>query len=248
MIPIFICDPKQQQLEKITKIISDYILMENLDMKVVISTRNPHEILAYIKENRVTGLYFLDVQLGADITGIELATNIRQYDKRAALAFITSDIYSLHLTFKYSIEAMKYIEKDGISMVAEIIECIQLAKERLLDDDTKRFIFRQGDKLFSEQYDDIMFFETVIGQKNKLRMVGRSREIEFYSSLAKIEKQLSHDSFYRFTGSVLINLDNIEVVRVGKREVEMKNGSICEGVAKKMEKLAEIMEIEVRLD
>ena len=217
-------------------------------MKVTISTHDPHEILDYIKENRVTGLYFLDVHLGTDITGIELAAKIRQYDKRAALAFITSDIDSLHLTFKYSIEAMKYIEKDGVSMLDEIIECIQLAKERLLDDDTRRFIFRQGDKLFSEKYDDIMFFETVVGEKNRLRMVGKNREIQFYGSLAKIERQLSHDRFYRFTGSVLINLDNIEVVRVGKREVEMKNGNICEGVARKMEKLAEIMEIEVRMD
>ena len=242
VIPIFICEAKQQQLEKITKFISDYILMENLDMKVAISTRNPHEILDYIKKNRVTGLYFLDVQLETNITGIQLASKIRQHDKRAALAFITSDIDSLHLIFKYSTEAMKYIEKDGASMLREIKECIQLAEERLLNDDTKRFIFRQGDKLFSEKYDDIMLFETIVGQKNRLRMIGRNREIKFYGSLAKIEKQLNHNSFYRFTGSVLINLDNIEMVRLRKREVEMKNGYICEGVAKKMEKLATLIE------
>ena len=214
--------------------------MENLDMKVAISTRDPYEILDYVKKNCVTGLYFLDVQLAANITGIQLAAKIRKYDKRAALAFITSDIDSLHLTFKYGIEAMKYIEKDSASMLNEIKECIKLANERLSEDDTKRFVFRQGDKQFSEKYDDIMLFETVAGEKNRLRMVGRNRKIELYGSLAKIEKQLNHDSFYRFTGSVLINLDNIEVIRLSEREVEMENGYICEGVAKKMRSLLEL--------
>ena len=237
MIPIFICEDKKKQLEAISKIISNYVMIEDLEMQIVLTSHDPHEILNYIKENSVTGLYFLDVHLETDITGIELAAEIRKYDKRAALVFVTSDKDSLHLTFKYAVEPMKYIDKNNPDMKQEILDCINLAKERLLEDTTRQFVFKKGEKIISERYEDIMFFETVAGVKNSLEIVTKNRNMKFYDSLTKVEKKINHKNFYRFTGSVLLNFANIKEIRVDKREVEMKNGDICEGAPRRMVKL-----------
>ena len=243
MIPIFICEDQKHQLEVMKKIIHYYVMRGGLEMKITLASHNPYEILDYIKENRVTGLYFLDVHLETDITGIELAAEIRKYDKRAALVFVTTDKDSLHLTFKYAVEPMKYIEKNNPDMKQEISDCINLAKERLLEDVTRQFVFKKEGKIISERFEDIMFFETVTGEKNLLEIVSKNRNVEFYSSLKKVEKKIDHKNFFRFTGSVLLNLANIKEIRINKREVVMKNGDICEGTSRNMIKLGNRLEV-----
>ena len=73
-----------------------------------------------------------------------------------------------------------------------------------------------------------------------LRLETTNQSIMFYDSLAKVEEQLNRSSFYRSTRSVLINLDNIVAVDIGERKIEMANGAVCEGVAKKMSALVEM--------
>lgn len=38
-------------------------MIENLDMDVSLSTGNPEDILSYLDNNSVSGLYFLDIDL-----------------------------------------------------------------------------------------------------------------------------------------------------------------------------------------
>lgn len=45
MIDIYICEDNQKQLHLFEKYISNLILIENLDMKIVQATSDPHEVL-----------------------------------------------------------------------------------------------------------------------------------------------------------------------------------------------------------
>jgi len=242
MIPIFICedDAKQQiEIEDIVKnYVEDYELDE--DFKVELVTEDPYDILNHIEENTVNGLYFLDIHLETDITGIELAAKIRKYDKRAALVFITSDSESLGLTFRYAVEAMGYIEKGDSEMKEEIENCIRLAKERLVDDTTKSFIFKSDRNYISERYADIMFFGIDKEVPNRIEIFGKNGVNNFWGSLAKIEKQLEGESFHRLTGSLLINLDNVKEISQKTNEVTMVNGMILKAHKRKIAGLVKV--------
>lgn len=48
MIDIYICEDNQKQLHLFEKYISNLILIENLDMKIVQATSDPHEVLKKI--------------------------------------------------------------------------------------------------------------------------------------------------------------------------------------------------------
>jgi len=241
MLEIFICEDQKKQREDITEFIKNYIMIEKLDMKVTLSTAKPESVLDYVKSNTVTGLYFLDVELKAEMTGIELASYIRKYDKRGVIVFITAHPQYVSITFEYGVEAMDYITKGNLDVMKnKIIKCIHLANDRLLVGDEERSIFqiKSGERLISEPYDKIMFFEISEKQKNKITMHATTRQVEFYSSLSEIEK-LSI-KFFPCHRSCLVNIDNIVDINVKNREIKMSNGQTCEASTRGIKSLLKV--------
>lgn len=227
MIGVFICEDRDEQRDKITKIIGNYILMEDLAMKVMFATPRPHELIKQIEENKVVdGLYFLGIDLAADITGIELAAKIRKHDKRGMIAFVTSDRNSIKLIFKHRVEAINYIDKENVEhMEREIKECIDLAQERLVENKEKRFLFKIDGKISSTAYSEILYFEKSSINKNKTMMVTTKGLFEFYKTLKEIESV--HQSFYRIGGSYVINMDNVKTFVKNECKVVMVNDLEC---------------------
>ena len=227
MINIFICEDQDKQRSRMMRVINDYVMMENLDMELSLSVANPYDLLEYVKENSVSqGLYFLDIHLDADLTGIELAVKIRKYDKRGMIIFVTSDKDLIKLTYKYHVEAIGYIDKEDIKdMEKEVKECIHLAQERLALNKEKMFVFRIDDKVFSESYSNILYFEKSLNNKNKVLMITKNGSFEFYMTLKEIAKV--HESFYRVGGSYVFNMDNIQSITINEGKVVMINGLDC---------------------
>lgn len=63
MLKIFVCEDNDQQRKRITEIVENIIIIENLDMELALSTEKPEAVLDFIKGNDVSGMYFLDVDL-----------------------------------------------------------------------------------------------------------------------------------------------------------------------------------------
>ena len=227
MIVVFICEDQEQQRRRLQKVVNDYITMESLDMEVGLSIADPRELLKYIRGNDISqGLYFLDIDLRTDINGIELAAEIRKYDKRGMIVFVTADKESLKLTFKYYVEAIGYIVKDDIeSMEKEVKRCIDLACERLIENKEKMFLFQVGDRVLSRPYSEILYFEKSKKDRNKVRLVTKKGEFEFYQTLKGIESM--HGSFCRVGGSYVFNLDNVKSVVRSECKVIMVNDLVC---------------------
>ncbi|MNC38037.1 accessory protein regulator protein A [compost metagenome] len=228
MLEIFVCEDDPEQRKRLNSYIESYIMMENLDMKLVISTGRSQEIIDYLQNNRVTGLYFLDVDLQEEKSGIALGAEIRQYDSLGAIVFVTTHSELTYLTFTYKVEAMDYITKDKFTDIRQrVIECIDTANTRYLQNkynNIKKFQTKSGDKMISVDYNDILFFETS-PQLHKIILHAKNRQVEFYGKLKDI---LEMDSrFYRCHNSFVVNKDNIAEVDTKNREIRMINGEIC---------------------
>ena len=76
MLRVIICEDNEVHRDKLKQIVENTILREKLDLDVVLATESPEEIISYIKENRNTGIYLLDVDLKNDINGIKLGEKI----------------------------------------------------------------------------------------------------------------------------------------------------------------------------
>lgn len=229
MLKIFICEDNNDQRNKFTKLINDIILIEDFDMEVALSTINPTEIIAYLKNNEISGLYFLDVDLKCDMNGINLAEQIREYDPRGFIVFVTTHAEMSYLTFLYKVEAMDYIIKDNYNNIKERIhQCILNANTKYTSkatDNKKIFSIKSHDKIITIEFNKILFFETsnVI---HKIVIHAEDRQVEFYAKMKDIEDKLD-SRFCRCHRSYIVNKENIKEIDKTNRIIYMINNEEC---------------------
>ncbi|MDE6320036.1 MAG: response regulator, partial [Lachnospiraceae bacterium] len=131
MLDIFVCEDDAAQRKAVVQTIHNTVLMEELDMQLVLDTADPHELLALVKTSRNTGIYFLDIDLNCDMNGMKLAQQIRKFDPRCFIIFITSHSELSYMTFQYRVEAMDFVLKDNPAEAkVKIRECLLHAWER----------------------------------------------------------------------------------------------------------------------
>ncbi|MCB2362302.1 LytR/AlgR family response regulator transcription factor [Clostridium estertheticum] len=229
MLKVFICEDNIVQKEKIEKIIKDVILIENYDMELELSTHDPHEILNTIENNSISGLYFLDVDLHSDLNGITLAEEIRKYDPRGFIVFVTTHAEMSYLTFLYKVEAMDYIIKDNYNNIQQrISECIKNAHDKYKTkacELQKIFSIKVEDKIINIDFNEIIFFETS-PTIHKVILYCKNRQVEFYSKMKELEDKLD-DRFCRCHNSFIVNKDNVKEIDKKNHIAHMINGEEC---------------------
>lgn len=230
MLNIYICEDDPQQLSKIAQYVKDTIMIEYLDIKLAFMSSNPHSILDYVKKNDGVGLYFLDIDLNSDMTGLTLAQQLRKYDPRGFIVFITTHSEMSYMTFQYKVEAMDFILKDNMMSIGKgIHDCILDAYERyqsVLNNIQKTLTLKINDRKITIDYDQILFLETS-SNIHKVILHAMDQQIEFYGKLKVLEAQLDDAFFYRCHRSFLVNKKNIKEVNVANHIIHMINGETC---------------------
>jgi len=246
MIPVFICEDDPEQMKRLRKIVEDYIMIEDLDMRLFTSS-NPAEILDYVQKHEVrNGLYFLETNFSHSMNGITLASHIRKQDAFGSIVFVTNHPELMYLTFTYKIEAMDFIVKDRpTELVIRMQECIQLVHDRTLkvqnDQEKGHQHFYQvkiAGKIKLIPYDEIMFFETS-STPHMLVLHLIDNQLEFRGLIRDVAK---NDTFFRCHKSVVVNLSSIKSITISKREIELVNGTICPLSVKAMKELKTMMQ------
>ena len=90
MLDVYICEDEKEQLDLFSGYVSNTILIEDLDMRLALSTQDYHELLELFPPSGNTAVFFLDIDLKSDIDGLMLAQRIRQLQPRCFIVFITS--------------------------------------------------------------------------------------------------------------------------------------------------------------
>ena len=230
MLSIFICEKDLVQQARLGKIIQNYIMIEDLDMKLVLSTDNPTAILDYVRENsEMGGLYFLEVDLNHKMDGIALAVQIRELDPLGKIVFITNHGELAYSTFEHKIEALDYIIKDidlG-EMKSRIVQCVQIAHDRQLTNKKRSkhyFTIKAAGKTDIIPLREIMFFETSPA-RNRLLLHLENSKIHFRGIMKDVEKH--NPAFVRVHHAVVANKHSIKSIDAKKMQIEFVNGETC---------------------
>lgn len=229
MLNVFVCEDDAVQRRTILKIIQDTLLIEELDMQLVFDTGDPYALLEEVKASQNTGIYFLDIDLGADMNGMKLAQQIRLFDPRGFIIFITAHSELSYMTFQYRVEAMDFVLKDNPAEAkVKIRECLLNAMERhtLQTNKThKAYTIEAGGRKISVDYDEIFFFETS-SNIHKVILHAKDRQIEFSGTMKEVADTLG-DSFVRCHRSFLVNKSNIREIDAKNRIIYFTNGETC---------------------
>ena len=230
MLEIIICEDDDNQRKSIEAIIEGGIKKVELETRVALSTGNWKSIISFLEASKNTSfIYFLDVEIGEDINGIELGKKIREYDPKGYIIFVTSH-YELSLfTYKYKVQAMDYIIKDTKEvMAASFSNCIKEAindyKNMMLQE--KNYLqITQGKRILNINFEDIIFFETT-DNNHKIRLHSSQEEVEFFGRIKEIEKKVP-SYFFKVHRAYVINTQKIKEIDKEKLIVKMINGQDC---------------------
>ena len=226
MVSVFICEDDKKQRNMMEDVISKYLLMKEWDMKLVLSTANPQDVLDYLSANPNTlGVYFLDVDLNHKLNGIALASEIRKlHDVEGKIIFVTSHAEHAHLTFAYMVEALSYIVKGLTDVVPKIKECLDIASKHLLSNNNvaiKKYQVKVGEKIKMLPFEEIMFL-AASEKPHTIVLHLNDGQLTFRGSLS--EELGKSDDFFRCHRSYVVNINNIKSIDKKMSLLEMKNG------------------------
>ena len=244
ILSVFICEDDHVQRKKMEDIITTHAERKNYNIKIVLSTGNPTEIIVHLKENLTqNSLYILDVDLQHEINGISLAREIREHDFSGTIVFVTTHVELSHMTFKYRVEAMDYIIKAD-NMVTDVCECVDLAYNRYSSalSENEYLQVKSTVGLQRIPIDKIIYIEANHAVSNKLTLYTLNDRVEFRGTLKDIEAV--NPNFFRCNKSYIINTRNIKRVQRMQKvgEAEMKNGKIVPVGEPKIAALMKMME------
>lgn len=163
MLNIFVCEDNDVQRRNIVEIIQNTVLIEELDMQLVLDAGDPYVLLEKVRTSQSTGVYFLDIDLSSNMNGMKLAQQIRLYDPRGFIIFITAHSELSYMTFQYRVEAMDFVLKDNPAEAkVKIRECLLNAMERYTLQTNKThkvYTIQAGGRKISVDYNDIFFLK-----------------------------------------------------------------------------------------
>lgn len=253
MLTIFICEDNPRYLNLITKCVEEYIDFEDFDIEMGLSTSDPDKIIKLIKQHKVNGLYFLDIELEGGHNGVKVAEIIHQHDPRGFVVFITAHPRYMSLTFEYKVETLAYIHKDSDDIIKQkVCDCIKNAYSKHVSrSNTGNFIFTEpGRQKISCEFEDILFFETASQGSKQVILHTKKRQYVFYASLDEIAKLLPIGMFYKCHKSYVINMCQLSAenkldLENGCDRITMPNANECLISKRKKYSLLKILETTV---
>lgn len=245
MISIYLCEDNVQQLEHWNEIIRNFLLMNNLNEDLVLATPDPTILLKHLtKHPPEIGLYFLDIDLGADINGLTLATKIRKYDPRGYIVFITTHMEMSYMTFTYKVEAMDFILKDHVNdLPYKICQCMLQANnnyKRMKLDKQELLPVKIGGETILLDSNEIIRIETS-DTIHKVEIHTNSSIKSVYGTLKEFEAALDKKHFYRCHKSIIVNTNHIREINRRQKNILLSNGEVCDISSRYLKKLETVM-------
>lgn len=225
---VVICEDNPKQQKIIHNRLRNYAMINHPGVEIVLVASNAEEVLSFLETNKAD-CYFLDIELGEGISGLQLATEIRKNDLLASIIFVTGYSETLKLTFKYKIAALDYIiKRTDENFLDQLIGSFESAVQRYMQlgktEIINFFQVKMGELIRNVPYENIYYFETS-SNIHKIFLSEKNGVYEFYGKLKDVEH--IHSNFYRCHKSFVINLQHVVQIDRNKKYVELVNGIKC---------------------
>ena len=230
MLNVHICEDDETQLGIHKRYAKEIISLENFDMEVACTTKDPYQLLECVGKSKNTGLYLLDIVLKSDMNGINLAEKIRRLEPDCYIVFISNYDEVSPLLFKNQFNA-DYISKEETTKIKKrMLDCmIKIDKQyrQSIPDKEKIYTFKVEGREISIHYKDIIFIRTA-RKAHKIILQTKERRYELNGQLKDIIETLD-SRFYMCHESYVINKDYIKEngVDFENNVVYLISGDIC---------------------
>jgi len=152
VIKIALCDDNNIFLQELRSFIQEYLVNHYIEGETYIYDSGTNFLKCFEKDKFFFDMFFLDIDM-PKIDGIEVAKQIRMYNKNLILIFLTSMEDRVYETFHFN--TFRFIRKS--CMLAEIEECLDKAF-RLFENENTLYSFKTKDSIVKLATQDILYF------------------------------------------------------------------------------------------
>lgn len=224
---IVICDDDPIYRQYLSNVIDGILMNKRSNSQIVLETDDPSRLLEYARTENLITLYFLDIVLDEDISGLDIASEIRKRDGTSIIVIITNHPDDMSLVYEYKLEALDFIFKgDTLQNTERIKQCIEIAEKRQQKGYEDCLNIQNYSENLSVPYDDIYFIDTVLGT-HKLAVHTNTALYEFYGKLNVLNLKLDY-RFIRCHKSVIVNTEKIIGVDKSNHRILLLNGYTCQ--------------------
>ena len=219
MLNFVICDDNLNALNKLSHMFESVFMKHDLEAKIAFKTTNEQELLSYVKENPAD-VIILDINLKSNLTGLDIANQLRKQRNNAYIIFTTAHAEFVFLAYKC--KTFDFLCKP----VAQ--ERLEETVLRLFDDiksnSSNKSYIRLDNKNTIINGNEVQYIKR---DGMKIIFHTKSRDYEVYSSFAKIQSHLPQN-FVRCHKSFIANVNNIEKLEPVSNLIYFKNNETCD--------------------
>ncbi len=219
LIQIALCDDEKIYLELLTEYIKKYLASynENGYQVVIDKYTSGEQLIEAYSQGKYYDLIYLDIRM-KEINGFETAQEIRKFDNKVMIIFVTSLSDYIINSFEYRPFwfIIKPVSEEKFRHV------FSRAVIEITDIRTKKYSF------FTKDYgnlcidiDKIIYLESIL---RKINIYAPMNQFTYYANLSDEEEKLKKYDFVRIHRGYLVNMAYIQ--RINKKNVVLKNSIV----------------------
>ncbi len=210
---IAVCDDEPEQAKALEHMVSLWAEREKHAVRVELFP-SAEAFLFACGESNLFDILLLDVEMRT-MSGIGLAKQIRRFDKRSEIIFVTS--HAEFIGEGYEVDALHYLVKPvGADRLFPVLS--RAAKR--LEETPPSVIIHSGGETLRLAESDILYVEARL---HYLSIHTPAHEYEIREAMSVFQETLS-DTFFRIHRSYLASLPRI--IRICRNSVTMENGVV----------------------
>lgn len=219
MTKIVVCDDDELIRTQLYNIINNYLERRNIKADIL-TYSSGSELLKNIKFLDVSCL-FMDIDLRENSNGIEIAKELRKFQKTMMIIFVTS--YTEYAHNALSLHAFDYITKPyKNNEINRVLDDLFLW---IKDDDSRNVIklqFKTIDGIISLNIEDILYFEY---KNRRIDIVTNNNQYHMYGKIRDVFKKMKDYNFAVPHISYIVNLNEIKALVKSRYTIIMTNDS-----------------------
>ena len=222
MLRFVICEDNKDFLNRLTNVITKTMMPYNFEYKINKFSQYNKQVEDIISNKDELKIYILDIEL-PEISGLEIASMIREDDLESIVIFVTSHPEFKNDIFYSRLLAIDYICKNKF-WEDRLEETINYTIKTL--NKKEMLIFEYNYNSYRIPFNSILYIEKVSDNKKCMIYTEDGNSFGIISTISDLFKKLS-PNFFRSHKSCIINLDKVKEINYIDNTVTFSNGT-CE--------------------
>lgn len=224
VMSIFILEDDAVQAQQLKRVVIEICKKHQLSYDFIEVTSRQRDVIEKIPLTTYIPIYFLDIEIkNEERKGLEVAQEIRKFDSRGIIVFVTTHFEFAPISYQYMVSAFTFIDKnlsyeERYNMFEKcLLHYHSINKTEFQADD---FVIENTNETVRVPFAEVEYVKT--DQPHRLALVATERVIYFYGTLKEVEQ--IDERLLRCHQSYLVNKAQISSYDAKGKEVILKSG------------------------